>query len=139
METIFKSMTYVVHTACKRTWHTFRYMSIERKPNASHQTTYHFRRITMKTLIIADLARAEQLDRSAMALVRGGYKMEKSGYAFGDLSYAPSFDSSITATQNLVQMQDVLTATANGSAFVNGVTVHSDVDQHGENKIVRRS
>jgi hypothetical protein len=93
----------------------------------------------MKTLIITDLARTEQLDRSAMAAVRGGYKMEKPGYAFGDVNYAPSFDSSIHATQNLAQMQDVVTATANGSAFLEGIKVHSDVDQHGENKIVRRS
>ena len=35
-------------------------------------------------------------------------------------------------------MQEVLTATANGSAFVDGVDVHSNVDQHGDNKIVRR-
>lgn len=93
----------------------------------------------MKTLIIADLARTEQLDRSAMAQVRGGFKKESYGYSLGDVSYAPSFDSSITATQNLAQMQDVLTATANGSAFIHGVSVHSDVDQHGENKIVRGS
>jgi hypothetical protein len=93
----------------------------------------------MKTLIIADLARTEQLDRAAMATVRGGFKMEKSGYSFDHGNYAPSFDSSITATQNLAQMQDVVTATANGSAFLGGVNVHSDVDQHGENKIVRRS
>jgi hypothetical protein len=31
-----------------------------------------------------------------------------------------------------------MTATANGSAFVDGVHVHSDVSQNGENKIVRR-
>jgi hypothetical protein len=114
-------------------------MSIERKPNASHQTTYHFRRNTMKTLTITDLARTEQLDRSAMAQVRGGYKSGAYGYSLGDVNYAPSFDSSITATQNLGQMQEVLTATANGAAFVNGVSVHSDVDQDGQNKIVRRS
>ena len=41
-------------------------------------------------------------------------------------------------SQDLAQMQDVLTATANGSAFVHGVHVDSDVSQHGENKIVRR-
>jgi hypothetical protein len=134
------SKAYAAPRLFGRTWHAFRYMSIERKPNASHQTTYYFRRITMKTLIIADLARTEQLDRSAMALVRGGFKMGSyGGYSAGDVNYAPSFDSSITATQNLVQMQDVLTATANGSAFVNGVTVHSDVDQDGQNKIIRRS
>ncbi|MFC5478705.1 hypothetical protein [Massilia suwonensis] len=92
----------------------------------------------MKTLIITDLARTEQLDRSAMTQVRGGFKMGTPGYPLGNVNYAPSFDSSITATQNLAQMQEVVTATANGSAFLGGVTVHSDVDQHGENKIVRR-
>jgi len=94
----------------------------------------------MKTLIIADLARTEQLDSGAMAQVRGGFKMGGyDGYPVGDVTYAPKFDSSITATQNLAQMQEVLTSTANGSAFVHGVDVHSDVDQHGENKIIRRS
>jgi hypothetical protein len=93
----------------------------------------------MKSLIITDLARTEQLDRSAMASVRGGFKMGTPAYPVGNVNYAPSFDSSITATQNLAQMQEVVTATANGSAFLGGVSVHSDVDQHGENKIVRRS
>lgn len=92
----------------------------------------------MKTLIITDLARTEQLDRTAMAAVRGGFKMGNYGYGFGDVNYAPSSDSSISATQNLVQMQEVLTATANGSAFLDGVHVDSNVAQHGENKIVRR-
>ena len=92
----------------------------------------------MHTLTITDLARSEQLDRPTMAAVRGGWKMGSPGYAFGDVNIAGSFDSSISATQNLAQMQDVLTATANGSAFVSGVKVDSDVDQHGENKIVRR-
>ena len=93
----------------------------------------------MKTLIITDLARTEELDRGAMANVRGGLKMGSPGYTFGDVNYAPTFDSSITATQNLAQMQEVVTATANGSAFVHGVHVDSNVDQHGENKIIRRS
>ncbi|MGJ9416658.1 hypothetical protein ACHAC9_02665 [Massilia sp. CMS3.1] len=93
----------------------------------------------MKTLTINDLARTEELDRSAMAFVRGGFKMGSPGYAYGDVNYAPTFDSSITATQNLVQMQEVLSATANGSAFLSGVHVDSKVDQHGENKIVRHS
>ena len=95
----------------------------------------------MKTLIITDLARTEQLDRSAMSLVRGGFsKMGgpggKFGYAFGDVTYAPKFDSSITGIQNLAQMQEVVTATANGSAFVHGVHVKSDVHQDGQNKII---
>jgi len=93
----------------------------------------------MKSLIITDLARTEQLDSAAMAAVRGGFKMGGPGYAFGDMNYDPSFDSSIKASQSLGQMQEVLTATANGSAFIDGVHVNNNVDQHGENKIIRRS
>ena len=92
----------------------------------------------MKSLTITDLARTEQLDRSAMAAVRGGFKFASPSYAVGDVNYVPNFDSSISATQNLMQMQEVVTATANGSAFLGGVNVDSNVDQHGENKIVRR-
>jgi hypothetical protein len=92
----------------------------------------------MHTLTIIDLARSERLDRPTMAAVRGGWKMGSPSYSYGDLKFAGTFDSSITATQNLAQMQEVVTATANGSAFVDGVDVHSNVDQHGENKIVRR-
>jgi hypothetical protein len=92
----------------------------------------------MNTLTIADLARSEQLDRPTMAAVRGGWKMGAPAYPLGDLKLAGSTDSSINATQTLGQMQDVLTATANGAAFVDGVHVDSDVAQHGENKIVRR-
>ena len=93
----------------------------------------------MKTLTITDLARTEELDRKSMGAVRGGFKMGYlPGYPLGDVSYAPNVDSSITATQNLAQMQEVVTATANGSAFVHGVHVDNNVDQHGENKIIRR-
>ena len=93
----------------------------------------------MKTLTITDLARTEELDRKSMTSVRGGFKMGYlPGYPLGDVSYAPNYDSSISATQNLAQMQDVVTATANGSAFVHGVHVDNNVDQHGENKIIRR-
>jgi hypothetical protein len=94
----------------------------------------------MKTLTIKDLARTEQLDRSGMAAVRGGWSMGAPSYPpsykMGDLNYAPSTDSSITAAQSLFQKQSVLTATANGSAFVHGVDVHSDVHQDGQNKII---
>ena len=92
----------------------------------------------MKTLTITDLARTEDLDRNAMNAVRGGWKMGMPSYQYGDVFYAPSKDSSITASQNLGQMQEVMTATANGSAFVDGVHVNSNVDQRGENLIVRR-
>jgi len=98
----------------------------------------------MKTLTIKDLARTEELDGRAMGAVRGGFSMVSPtylaayspGYKAGNLSYTPSFDSSIDATQTLLQQQSVATATANGSAFVGGVHVNSNVDQHGENKII---
>lgn len=90
----------------------------------------------MKTLTIKDLARTEQLEHSAMAAVRGGSSVLAHGYKFGDFSWAPSSDSSITATQNLLQQQSVATATANGSAFVGGVNVHSNVNQDGQNTII---
>jgi hypothetical protein len=102
----------------------------------------------MKTLTIKDLARTEQLDRGAMAAVRGGWSMNSASCAPsytpssmlcwkpGTESYAPSFDKSISATQNLLQQQSVTTATANGSAFLDGVHVDSDVHQDGKNKII---
>ena len=90
----------------------------------------------MKTLIIADLARTEQLDSGAMAQVRGGFSMYSPGFKTGDVNYAPSYDSSITAAQSLFQKQSVFTATANDAAFVHGVDVHSDVHQNGNNKII---
>ena len=40
----------------------------------------------MKTLIIADLARTEQLDRTAMSAVRGGFRMFSPSYKLGDLT-----------------------------------------------------
>ena len=90
----------------------------------------------MKTLIIADLARTEDLSSDAMAAVRGGWSMYAPSTKFGDVSYTPGYDSSIMATQSLFQKQNVLTATANDAAFVHGVDVHSDVHQDGENKII---
>ena len=92
----------------------------------------------MKTLIITDLARSERLDRPTMAAVRGGWKVNAASYTFGDIKYAGSDDSSINASQSLSQLQNVMTATANGSAFVDGVNVHNDVSQDGKNVIVRR-
>jgi hypothetical protein len=93
----------------------------------------------MKTLIITDLARTETLDRVAMTTVRGGHnQFFAPSYSFGDYTYAPKFDSSINASQGLSQVQNVMTATANGSAFVDGVSVHNNVSQDGNNVIERR-
>jgi hypothetical protein len=102
----------------------------------------------MKTLIIKDLARTEQLDRSVMAGVRGGTNMcgtsaptaaacYPSGYPSGAGSYSPSYDSSLNATQNMVQMQDVVNATANGSAFIDGVHANNTTSLCGQNNIVK--
>jgi hypothetical protein len=90
----------------------------------------------MNTLTIKDLERAENLDRTAMTAVRGGWSMFAPSYKTGDTTYAPSYDSSINAMQNLGQQQSVLTATANGSAFLDGVSVHNTTHQNGQNKII---
>jgi hypothetical protein len=90
----------------------------------------------MKTLTIKDLDRADNLDRTAMAAVRGGWSMYSPSYKTGDVTYAPSYDSSINAMQNLGQQQNVLTATANDSAFLDGVSVHNATHQNGQNKII---
>jgi hypothetical protein len=91
----------------------------------------------MKTLTIKDLDRAEQLDRTAMAAVRGGHnEYYAPSFKMGDFTYAPSSDSSINALQSLGQQQNVLTATANDSAFLAGVTVNNTTHQNGKNKII---
>lgn len=89
----------------------------------------------MKALTIKDLAQNAELARGAMASVRGGH-MSVPSYKVGDLNYAPSSDYSITATQNLFQMQDVVNATANQSAFVDDLHIHNNTDQFGQNNIV---
>ena len=90
----------------------------------------------MKTLTIKDLDRAEQLDRTAMAAVRGGWSVFAPSYKMGDVTYAPSSDSSINAAQSLGQLQNVMTATANDSAFLSGVSVTNTTHQNGKNVIV---
>ena len=90
----------------------------------------------MKTLTIKDLDRAEQLDRTAMAAVRGGWNVFAPSYKFGDVTYTPTSDSSINAMQSLSQQQNVMTATANDSAFLSGVTVNNTTNQNGKNKII---
>jgi hypothetical protein len=90
----------------------------------------------MKTLTIKDLARTEELNSKDMAAVRGGWKMNSPTFKAGDFLYAPDYDSSIHAVQNLAQHQSVLTATANESAFLDGVHVDSNVRQNGKNTII---
>ena len=91
----------------------------------------------MKTLTIKDLDRAETLDRATMTTVRGGHnEYFAPSYKLGNVTYTPSYDSSINAMQALSQQQNVLTATANDSAFLAGVSVNNNTHQNGKNVIV---
>jgi hypothetical protein len=99
----------------------------------------------MKTLTINDLVHTNELGRAAMTAVRGGYS-GYSGYSVPTmpsyspkslgLSYPPSGSTSIDAQQSLTQFQSVVNATANGSAFIEGVDVHNNTSQFGQNNIV---
>jgi len=91
----------------------------------------------MKTLTLNDLARTEELDRTSMAAVRGGFNMSSTGYSLNPKapSYPPSFDSTLKISQDLKQAQQVLNETADGSAFISGVTVHNNTDQFGQNNV----
>jgi hypothetical protein len=71
-----------------------------------------------------------------MAAVRGGWSVYAPSYKMGDVTYAPHDDSSINAAQSLNQLQNVMTATANDSAFLSGVTVTNTTHQNGKNVIV---
>lgn len=86
----------------------------------------------MKTLTIKDLARSEQLDRGAMASVRGGTNVVAPSYNF---TFAPQSDSSIHGLQNLTQFQGSMNSVADGSAFVDCLHVTNRNDQFGQNNI----
>jgi hypothetical protein len=91
----------------------------------------------MKTLTITDLARTETLDRATMTTVRGGHNVYYApSFKMGDYTFAPTSDSSINAMQALSQQQNVMTATANDSAFLAGVSVDNNTHQNGKNKIL---
>jgi hypothetical protein len=86
----------------------------------------------MKTLTIKDLSVTSELDHGAMAAVRGGHGMSQtSWYPLP----SPTYGTSVDATQNLTQLQNVVNATANGSAFVSGVTANNNTSQFGQNNI----
>jgi hypothetical protein len=86
----------------------------------------------MKTLTIKDLSVTSELDHGAMAAVRGGHGMSQtSWYPLP----SPTYGTSVDATQNLTQFQNVVNATANGSAFVSGVTANNNTSQFGQNNI----
>ena len=89
----------------------------------------------MNTLSIKDLALTCELGRGAMARVRGGHgKMQQQTHApYPMPAYFPGYNSTVDVTQNLQQFQNVTNATANGSAFIDGVTVHNNTSQFGQN------
>lgn len=93
----------------------------------------------MKTLTIKDLGRTQELDRQAMTAVRGGHSgsCSASGYAPWCPPYqSPKSGPSLDATQDLTQLQKVVNATANGSAFVDCVDVTNNTHQYGQNNIL---
>jgi hypothetical protein len=87
----------------------------------------------MKTLTIKDLSRAHELDRGAMAAVHGGHSTSHAPW-FPSESYKPG--PSLDATQDLTQIQKVVNATANGSAFIDCVDVTNNTHQYGQNNIL---
>jgi hypothetical protein len=94
----------------------------------------------MKTLTIKDLAREHELDAASMALVRGGHN-KSAYYCPPSFPYCPPYgdmgstDSSLHATQDLRQAQQVFNETANGSAYLSGVDVSNKTKQFGQNNI----
>ena len=84
----------------------------------------------MNTLIIQDLAVTCELDHHAMAAVRGGHGMTQTSWT--PLVMQPTFTSTVNATQDLTQLQNVVNATANGSAFIEGVTANNHTSQFGQ-------
>lgn len=87
----------------------------------------------MKTLIIKDLAQRCELDHEHMARVRGGHGMGSASYPLFPM---PSYSKTVNATQNLAQIQNVLNETADGSAFVSGVTANNNTSQFGQNNLL---
>jgi hypothetical protein len=95
----------------------------------------------MNTLTINDLAITCDLDRAAMTRVRGGHGAMSPSYGGFTLpvhssylpSYSPSYTSTVDVSQSLQQFQNVSNSTANGSAFISGVTANNNTSQFGQN------
>lgn len=91
----------------------------------------------MKTLRIKDLTRTQELDRADMAAVRGGHGTGKGGFGPWFPSPQPAHvNASLDASQDLTQLQKVVNATANGSAFVDCVDVTNNTHQAGQNNLL---
>ena len=91
----------------------------------------------MKNLSIKDLAGTQELDHAGMAAVRGGHGSGKGGYGPWFPSPQPAHvSSSLDASQDLTQLQKVVNATANGSAFIDCVDVKNNTHQYGQNNLL---
>jgi len=88
----------------------------------------------MKTLNIKDLSLTQELAHTEMAAVRGGHG--KSSAPWFPQPGPSHVSSSLDASQDLTQLQKVVNATANGSAFIDCVDVTNNTHQYGQNNIV---
>ncbi|AGW91376.1 MULTISPECIES: hypothetical protein [Cupriavidus] len=87
----------------------------------------------MTTLTINDLTTIDTLDRKGMLAVRGGRALLPFMPVFHPLSL--SIDKSITATQEIAQMQTVTNLNGNGSAFLDHVKSNVHTNQNATNNI----
>ncbi|RDK07323.1 hypothetical protein [Cupriavidus lacunae] len=89
----------------------------------------------MTTLTIKDLSATETLDSKRMHAVRGGLAYLPFAAVYAPIKLA--FDGSITAKQEIAQMQSVTNLNGNGSAFLDHVNSHVDTNQNASNNIYR--
>lgn len=80
----------------------------------------------MQTLTIKDLSVTEELDRKAMAAVRGGMKKAYFPYYSLDVD-ASKHHFSADVSQFIGQTQNFDTATGNNVAFLDHSTIRADV------------
>lgn len=101
----------------------------------------------MQTLMIKDLAVAEELDRKAMSAIQGGmcgsctpYSPSAYSPSGSPSSWGPQFggsqnDFNFNASQSLNQSQNTLVNNGNNAAFVSGITANVNPTQNGSNNI----
>ncbi|MEM5278807.1 hypothetical protein VSR17_27680 [Cupriavidus taiwanensis] len=87
----------------------------------------------MTKLTLTDLTTVETLDRKGMHAVRGGRALMPFVAVFQPLNL--SFDKSITAVQEIAQMQSVTNMNGNGSAFLDHVKSNVHTNQNASNNI----
>ncbi|MBP0621852.1 hypothetical protein [Cupriavidus consociatus] len=87
----------------------------------------------MTTLTINDLTTIDTLDQKRMHAVRGGFAYVPFVAAYMPLKL--SIDKSITATQEIAQMQTVTNMNGNGSAFLDHVKSNVHTNQNASNNI----